>query len=706
MAWFDRLLDANRRKQSVKVVEQEITGSRLRVNALASDYENLFAQVTPLADEMMSVRPYGQTERGAKLPLSRTPELAVLNNPNDDMGREEFLKTSIITWLTEEELNIHVHFNKRGKVAGYTVLPVGCRQRIGGVNRYVITTATNTETLYDNEVMTLRYSRSPRDIDRGVSPANASHYWAQIDDLMAQYEKAYFENGAVPATITLIKASTRDGYDKKRTELERNLRGASNKNKTLYVWRQYLDDGSQSDEVEVKTIQGTNQTQALKEIFDIVTNKLNANFGVSNFILGNDSSAKYDNAELSDMQFTKRRVFPALVMFWGEFQHELDRITGGLGYAINFDLEIPELTDRVKTQAETKHTEAETESVRAQIAKTHVETLGARANALLTLVQAGADPQASVNALGLIGDDWLTIATSVANQATATNAMPMTTPTDAIMPAEMPVLATESPLADVLDEKTVNHTLDDLRPTFEGTEAEKEIYNNLLDFAEAIAEQVQQDNPDVPIDELKEKIVNILAGEAEKGELEGAEAIQTLVNDTIKNEIKTLIENGGLNVSDDLLRELDARIEGIIRGFQDEVKDSVAKAISDAELNGWTKRQLNNKLYEYMPTDRADLIARSESHASIQAGRYDNARNLSERFGIKLALKWKANAGACDVCAEMDGTTVPLGESYPEHLMTEDGEELYFAHNEYNADGREPNAHPNCRCTFVEVIDE
>ena len=88
---FNRLKatrDANRRQEASEI-KQEIA-NHLSVNPLCSDYENVFAQVQPLINDMKVVRPYGVGKNGGRLPLQRTPELALLNNPNEQMGWSEF----------------------------------------------------------------------------------------------------------------------------------------------------------------------------------------------------------------------------------------------------------------------------------------------------------------------------------------------------------------------------------------------------------------------------------------------------------------------------------------------------------------------------------------------------------------------------------------------------------------------------------------
>lgn len=192
-----------------KVARQELSNN-IHLSPLCSSYENVFAQVRPLIDELKTVRPYGVGRNGAKLPITRTPELQALDYPNEEMGWAEFADLMFATWLTESELNIHVWRDNRGKVFGYTVLPIDSKVFLGNGDYYfrALDADGNTIQINPDEVMTLRYSRSPQNMSHGVSPASSAFIWAQVDDLLAQYQKAYLENGAIPASVTIIRAGT------------------------------------------------------------------------------------------------------------------------------------------------------------------------------------------------------------------------------------------------------------------------------------------------------------------------------------------------------------------------------------------------------------------------------------------------------------------------------------------------------------------
>lgn len=702
MSLFTRLQDAVRKKKS-RNFAQELS-NQFFLSPMCSDYENLFAQVRPLIDEMKCVMPYGVGKNGARLPESRTPELAWLRNPNDDMGWAEFADLMFATWLTEDELDIHLWRDKRGNVIGYTVIPPECRIYLGyGRWEWQVMTTEGMEVLDEEQVMRLRFSRSPRDIQRGVSPASAVKVWAQIDDLIAQYQRAYFENGAIPATITFITASTEEKYLATRKELERNLKGARNRNKTVYAWRQFDNDTGQSvDQVEVKTIQGNNSTLAIKEIVDIVNDRLNKSIGVSNFILGDDSSAKYDNAELSDHQFTKRRVYPALVSFWNQFQHELDRLLGGLGYGISFDIEIPALTEREKAKAEIGRI---------------------RGEALVNLISAGSSAEAAVQALEL-PDDWLAAAQGVYNKGLAGELL-----APVAIDYEAPASAKstndkkedESQPTDPLETLetvdlihghncTCHHSLDALP---EMTAEERKLYDKLIDMAENIMKKEGTD-----YDKLVDEMVDILLDDAKNGEIDGAKALSLLTEDDVASEILKTVSNGEIYVSEALENRIRNRAKLLADGYKDHTEKIIEETLSGEET--LTANEIATRLLEVMPRKRAELIARNETLYAIRSGRLEQDEGLAEKYGLHIKLVWETSHDnkVCAICAGMQGQEIDLGKVYDNSFIAGDrltkkqlkeyglkaDDVLSWAQDGWNDSGKITSAHPRCRCYWNEAL--
>ena len=682
-----------RTKQEIRQKEE----FKLTVNSLCSAYENLFAQVRPLINDMKSVIPYGVGRNGARLPMAKTQAIEKLLDPNVSMGWAEFSDAMFATWLTEDELNVRVHMDKRDRIEGYTILPVGSRRVRNGFYYWTITgNDGRTVEITENEVITLRFSRNPRNLDKGVSPASATFVWSQIDDLVSQYQKAFFENGAVPATITFIKARTRDSYEKKRIELEHGLSGASNRNKTVYVWRQLLDDGSEGDELEVKTIQGNNATLAIKDIIDIVNDKLNKAVGVSNFILGDDSSAKYDNAELSDYQFIKRRVYPALMSFWSQFQHELDRITGGLGYGFQFDLELPELTERQKVKAETAKIQSET---------------------LRDMIKDGSLPTAAVKALHL-PESWNAVAQGMYAEKLRDDEMErmqMLRYSINVVQGEpkavesKDVCCIENKSEDGLERKLEANTSDSdygYTPVFgEGEERAKNIYDMLVDYAQKIFDE----NPDITAEELTDRLYDELLLDAQDGVIQGVDSVKGLLYGKEAAEEIGAAFAEDYHISQSFKDHLRNRTSLLVSNYGSETRSIMQQKLEQAAEEGWSKSKLKKELKSVVPTQRAELIARNETVYAVKAGRIESDKYIEDNFDVKIAIVWKiSDNGACDVCKAMDGKVVALGEAFPNEgtYINEDGQKVDFHwdHSAWNDEGECPNAHPNCRCYFDEEI--
>lgn len=686
-------IDLNRQAEARKI-SQEIR-NQLHTSALCSDYENVFSQVRPLIDEMLTVTPYGVGRNGAAKSLRETPALELLlTDPNSQMSGLEFLDTAFATWLTENQLFIRVH-HKGKRIQGYTLLGASSYNKdIYGNESWQITkTDGTTETIYKEEVATLRYSRSPRTLE-GVSPASAVRVYAQIDDLLAQFEKAYLENGAIPASITIIRASSQAKYNEKRAELERGLKGASNKNKTLYIWRQFNnDDGSEKDQVEVKTIQGNNNTLAIEQIVAVVNDRLNKAYGVSNFIMGDDSSAKYDNAELSDYQFTRRRVLPALRKFWSQFQHELDRITGGLGYAIDFKLDMPELTDRKKTIAE--------------IANINVTNLTA-------LIKAGATPDEACKALDLDAKSWKEAAVGIYNRTLADRELLTLASTQSAPLAETAESGQDEaiPATDLTQTRDLcqghahHHTADYYQPFSDDEKVEKEIFERLIALARAIFEE----NPNIDLDGISDEIFRLLEDEANAGGEQALKAIQALTDDPeIEKALAEIIKNG-VQISDDLGRRLHERVNQLVIGYDQHTREIMRAVLESGEA--LTAEQIRERLEGLLPNGKAATIARNEVVYAMKSGRLELDQGIADKYGLEIQLEWATSPEAgevCPLCEAMEGKITTLGQAFKPQAVAvpkEDGTIDFqtWEPSIWNDEGRIPNAHTNCKCYFQEHL--
>lgn len=703
MRWLDRIFnrDAKTRTRPEgrgKVeVHQEQSG-RLYFSPMCSTYENIFPQVRPLIDALKVIEPFGVGRNGARLPLARTPELALLDYPNEEMGRAEFMDLAFAMWLTEAELDIHVWKNGN-RIVGYSILPPNSRRDLGSGDYYYEVTSAEGRTirLDKSEVMALRFSRNPADISKGVSPAQTVFVQTQIADLLYQYERAFIENGAVPAYITIIRASTQKKFDETKREMERGFKGSKNKGKTLYLWRQYLPDGSEADQVEVKTIQPNNSTLAIKDIISIVKDDFNKAFGVSEFILGNDSSAKYDNAELSQQQFIEHRVKPALYAFWSQFQHELDRVSGGLGYGIGWELPVPELTERIR--------------VKAEISEKNVANLK-------TLIESGARPKAAVAALEL-NENWLDVAYGFleekrSNALLATNNVNIDTK---IISVPSTGAQSESKVEDVNnqnftfkhDERCSHcHRMADagawVFPSFAiDEEREKAIFDELNKLIRNAINEALNDEAvlsDSDIKSIKDAILAKLMEEAGFGLNDAAEQIKGYLQGPDADEIKEVLANGGYEISDEFKDKMAQRSDELVDNLNDEAKEIARKVLDTTKEEALTKQQIRDKLAEKMPYWRAELIARNETVYAFRAAGLENSKSIAKKYNLEIEKVWHCHHDdrTCAICKAMDGQVVGLEEKFPNEITDEDGVQLYWEQSRWNDHGKVSSAHPRCRC--------
>lgn len=117
----------------------------------------------------------------------------------------------------------------------------------------------------------------------------------------------------------------------------------------------------------------------------------------------------------------------------------------------------------------------------------------------------------------------------------------------------------------------------------------------------------------------------------------------------------------------------------LVSGVTETSRDQIRRAIRDSLARGETTdlamerimRTINNPV-------RAEMIAQTESVNAYTMGTLAYA----EESGAKSKI-WEALAGACEVCAPMDGKKVKLGQ-------------LFKLNNGAEVDG--PSSHPRCRC--------
>jgi hypothetical protein len=139
--------------------------------------------------------------------------------------------------------------------------------------------------------------------------------------------------------------------------------------------------------------------------------------------------------------------------------------------------------------------------------------------------------------------------------------------------------------------------------------------------------------------------------------------------ENIRGALEAGIENG----------ETFGDMRGRVLEAMGAVRDDAGKIVADDKL-----------------TYRAEMISRTETDRAQNAGRQEQLQEA----GAKVK-RWRANPGACEFCAELDGTEIGVEETFFDRgsqmtVTSDDGEErnmlLDYSDTEY------PPLHPNCTC--------
>lgn len=141
--------------------------------------------------------------------------------------------------------------------------------------------------------------------------------------------------------------------------------------------------------------------------------------------------------------------------------------------------------------------------------------------------------------------------------------------------------------------------------------------------------------------------------------------------------------------------------------FNDETLEklnaTLSEGIQEGESIGKLRKRVEN-VYTDATGYRAERIARTETLSASNSA----TNEAYHQTGYVTAKQWYVNPGGCPECAEFEGRTVPLddtflsiGESYT--FTDENGNEQTKT-NTYDT-VEQPPLHPNCRCTIIPVGD-
>lgn len=651
-------------------------------------YDNIFPYVNAITQRFSTVIPYAVTPDGRKL----DPAPAALNAlyaPNDTYSCLEFLKIIASGMLTQSHVDILVWTSEGpggnitpDNITGYTILPTNSRVYDDSHSDWyhrVTMDLGNGPRQYEftrDETISLSYSRHPNDPTRGISPAMTIKKWANVDDMIADYERGFFGNNAVPAGMLGIVSENAEDFQRNRTRLEETFRGAGNNNGIVYNMVPVdptTHKPSQTSKLVWVPFQNSNDTLDLQTVSDVVNNRLANALAVPDIVRGIDNGQTYSNAEMAERSFIENTLKPLCMTVWDKWQFELDRITGGLGYGITFDLDLPAQTEVEKTQAETQ-----------QI----------RINSLIQLVTMGATVESAVDALGL-PEPYKRLNLHPTN----------TTPLPSLPSKRNITKATK---------KTDNTTTET-----QITPATRTYINRIIRLTRRSQNGLKNDLENIShqwIHDVEDALITHLTTYARKTGMKLEQIITAWTELHPEHPLAVDIQTyttadwqklyDWTTLPDDIRTAYENHLQETAHTTSKTITNKTLELLTRADTEQWDAHRLHNEL-DQMGNTHAELIARCETVQSQRLGSLYSARNISETLGVRLQKVWRTtgDGNTCEFCQHMEGTTMPLDSAY----MAKDATVTIGDHsytNSFEAMST-PNAHPRCRCyEDYEVIED
>lgn len=623
-------------------------------------YDNTFPNITRISEAFAEVLPYAVDINGDR--IKQQPRLiSALYNPNKQMSGVDFFETLIVMTLVHSKAYILCwHEEKKQAIAGGVITPENIcgftflenprveYDNTTGIKTYTISTKSGEEKYTESEVIELSLNVNPYSLVDGYSPSMASKKWSNIDDAIADFQNGFFQNGAVPAGEFIITASSASEYEEIVDELQRKHRGAGANNNVVYVHKPIdtITGTPMNAQIEWVPFAQANKDMTLQALFDQANKKIDMDFGVPQEVKGYLQNSNYASVEVADYIFARRVVYPKLVKIWSKFTHEMNRITGGLGFAISFDYEMPVLVETRKNQIET----------------------------LLLATNAGYTLDSAVDALQL-PKSFLKLARETQN-------MPQ---------EERPDIENDNDMADA--DQMASSGLKTLKK--KDITPDPKVQSAVEDYtAEQIAAAQNEEDFDEKkkSEEFKKKLlIALLFMLDEYGNLAYNEFIPELEEAGYDTE-----DLKGFTVPEEVVTTYDKYLSEVALSYTQDTNASIKKVLEKAEAEKWSRTQLNAELGKIMTTDkwRIERISKTETHRAEQMARLTAMRELAKETGAVIYKQWNVNpmtSNPCETCLALDGVQLPLGEDFGDFRAGVDNV---------------ADAHPNCSCYLTFVIVE
>jgi HK97 family phage portal protein len=154
----------------------------------------------------------------------------------------------------------------------------------------------------------------------------------------------------------------------------------------------------------------------------------------------------------------------------------------------------------------------------------------------------------------------------------------------------------------------------------------------------------------------------------------------------------------------EIIRAGTAKMAGTVNDrILEELQNTLAQGVTAGESLSKLKQRVAS-VYDKLNGYQAERIARTETLKASNAA----TSWAYQQTGYVTGKQWSVNPDACPECAEFDGKTVPLDDSFlamgDSYTYTDENGDEQTVVNTYDT-VEEPPLHPNCRCTIIPVGD-
>jgi hypothetical protein len=437
----------------------------------------------------------------------------------------------------------------------------------------------------------------------------------------------------------------------------------------------------------------TNKEMSLDSIFKQANDKIDSAFGVPASIRGVNDNNTYASVRVDQQLFIDDVVDTFCLKIWTRFTHEMNRITGGLGYAITYDLDIPGLVDEEKIRAETRLIEF---------------------NLIKQAIDAGFSLDSTVDAFEL-SNGYKLLKNGYQKP---------------VIQNDKPEVDEGNEVEDAPDSETQktlsppNYTTDlaghKSGASCRGGDAHNKAIDDdaIDDVATVVRAQMEQQIEAAIAGNGLDKDVND-ADEQQVKELAEAMSVVLLAYMLLRGAMSyqegvTLLSSHGFPtdaatsyiVSEATKLAYQNYLNNVARSYAQETGDAIRRVLAQGQTEGWSQEEIARNLRDIMNTDewRVQRLARTEEHRIVGQASVDAMSQLMNETGTKIYKVWRNNSGSpCEFCAAMVGKKELVTAAFLPTGGTITGVDGGTFMNTFT-DVDSAALHPNCHCyTLYEV---